>query len=264
MKISKYSEFNLQNSLVEDFIVGLDSIITESDDETTSYKKVEKKVIADLKLNSSLALTFGAGIGALYPIVDKLMSNLKTDTIEITTHTVVLLTIAAVSIVYLEEKKCKSPEEEASITKDSKSMLEELKLRGIGNGIVKKVIQAIKSVKNIFNLLTKHIGAVVGGIMDMFAYTSLLIPFMNAVLYVIGKYDMNLDTIIQNFLTLSMGIVTTVARHGIAEIINKLKGRIPIRKEVVDELETPIIQKFGDMTHGDDTDKQKGDLIKEQ
>lgn len=263
MRISKYSEFNLQSSLTRDFIQGFDSIIQEGDD-LNSYKKVEKKVIADLKLNSELVLTFGTGIGSLYPIVSKLMSNLKTDTIEVTPHTVVLLTIASFTIIYLEEKKSKSPVEEAQLTKDSKSMLEELKLRGIGNGIVKKVIKAIKSIKNIFNLVTKHIGAVVGGIMDMFAYTSILIPFMNAVLYVVGKYDMNIDSIIQNFLTLSMGIGTVIARHGIAEIINKLRGRIPIRKEVVDELETPIIQKFGDMTHGDDTNKQGGDLIKEQ
>ncbi len=36
------------------------------------------------------------------------------------------------------------------------------------------------------------------------------------------------------------------------------------KKKIIDEIETPIIQKFGDMTYGDSDSEQDGDLIKEQ
>lgn len=261
MEIIKFREYSLQDSMVVDFLNSFDKMITESDE--TSYKKIEKKVISDLKLNTELVLTFGAGIGAFYPVVDKLMRNMSIDSIELTPDRIVLLTIAAFTIIYLEEKKCKSSKEEEILTKDSKSMLEELKMMGIGNGIVKKLIKGLKSITNIFSLIGKHIGAVVGGFIDMFAYTSMLIPIMNGILYVIGKYDMNLDTLCDNFMGLAMGIGTVIAKHGIVEILNKIKTKFPInKKKVIDEIETPIIQKFGDIKY--DSPDQDGDLIKEQ
>ena len=72
----------------------------------------------------------------------------------------------------------------------------------------------------IFSLIGKHLGAVVDGFIDMFAYTSMLIPIMNGILYIVGKYDMNLDTICDNFMGLAMGIGTVMAKHGIVEILN--------------------------------------------
>ena len=261
MKIQKFKEYSLQDSMANDFLNSFDKMIVES--EETSYKNIEKKVISDLRLNVKLVLTFGAGIGAFYPIVDKLMKNMNIDSIELTPDRIVLLTIAAVTIIFLEEKKFKSAEEEEILVKDSKSMLEELKMMGIGNGIVKKLIKGLKSITNIFSLIGKHLGAVVGGFIDMFSYTSMLIPIMNGILYIVGKYDMNLDTICDNFMGLAMGVGTLIAKHGIVEILNKIKDKFPIsKKKVIDEIETPIIQKFGDIK--DNSPEQQGDLIKEQ
>jgi hypothetical protein len=55
---------------------------------------------------------------------------MKIDSIELTYDKVVLLTICAITI-YIEEKKFTSAIEEDILRKDSKSMLEELKLMGI-------------------------------------------------------------------------------------------------------------------------------------
>jgi hypothetical protein len=142
-------------------------------------------------------------------------------------------------------------------------MLEELKMRGFGNGIVKKLMKSLESIKNIFLIIGKHIGAVIGGVIDMFAYTSILIPLLNGVMTMIHKYDLNLDTLSQNFLGLSVGVGTIITKHGIVEIINKLKSKFTIsQKEVLDDIETPVIQKFS--TFGDSEKNQQGDLIKEQ
>jgi hypothetical protein len=247
----------------------LDDVISNSDEDvqlqnSTPYKRIEKKVLSDLKLDTKLVFTFGAGIGALYPVVQNMMSNLSLSGVEMTQETTVLLTIACITIVYLEEKKFKTPEEEEKLTKDSKSMLEELRMRGIGDGIVKKVMKSIESIKNVFAVVAKHLGAMVGGVIDMFGYTAILIPIMNAILWVIGKYEMSVDAVIQNFFSLGVGIASRIAKHGLVELINKLKGVISnkTKDEIIDELETPVIQRFSDIRNKDD--EQEGDLIKEQ
>ena len=328
MQIKRYSQYSLEESLVDDFISSFNDLLIESNDvdntneiqqqiisrfkerfgETVpsnqefadfyhklrsegidgilifdtldfflkepeeksgtgtfadSYKRVEKKVLSDLRLDTKLALTFGAGIGAMYPIVSKLMQNMNINSIEVTTETTVLLTIAALTIVYLEEKKDLAIEEREKLTKDSKSMLEELRMRSIGDGIVKKIIKAIGSIKNIFSILGRHIGAVIGGIIDMFSYTSILIPIMNGILFLIGKYEMTPDTIVQNFFSLGMGVASKIAKHGLVELISKLKNRLNINKDkVLGEIETPVIQRFSNYV--DQEPEQDGDLIKEQ
>lgn len=262
MKIEKYNDYNLRYNMTQDFLNSFDEIVKESDNDK-SYQKIAKKIISDLKLNIALVSTFGAGIGALYPIVEGLIHNMSSTSFEITSESIVLLTLSAVTITYLEEKKCKSNKEEIILTKDSKSMLEELKMRGFGNGIVKKLIKGLESIKNIFLIIVKHLGVVISSIIDMFAYTSLLIPIMNGIMFVINKYDLNLETLPQNFLGLSIGVGTIIAKHGIIEIINRIKNRFPITtKEVLDDLETPAIQRFSNFI--DSEEEQDGDLIKEQ
>lgn len=263
MVIQRFTNFSKQDAILQDFINSFDKMIFENSDHNR-YKEVENKIISDLKLNLKLASTFGAGIGALYPIVFSLMRNsLNYQSVEITPETIVMLTVATLSIIYIEERKFKNEQEEASIIKDSKSLLEELKMRGVGNGIVKKLMKAIHAIKNIFQIIGKHVGAVIGGIIDMFAYTSLLIPIMNGVLSIIGKYELNIDTICENFLGLAMGVGTVIAKHGIVAILNKLKDKFQINpNKVVSELETPVIQKFS--TFSDSESDQEGDLIKEQ
>lgn len=262
MRINNFSDYTFQQEITETFINSFSFTINESDE--YGFKKVLKKVLSDLKLNTSLVLTFGTGIAACYPIVEKLMKNMGIESFNLSKESIVLLTICSLTIVYLEEKKFKSSKEEAILIKDSKSMLEELKMKGIGNGIVKKVIESFKSIKNIFSVIGKHIGAVIGGVVDMFAYTSILIPIMNGILSVINKYNLTLDTLPKNFLGLAAGVATIITKHSIIEILNSLKGKFPINnKKVIDEIEVPVIQKFS--TFGDaEKDQQSGDLIKEQ
>lgn len=261
MKIQRYRDYNLSNEMAFDFINSFDEIIIESQQE--DYKSIQKKIISDLKLNLQLVSTFGAGIGALYPIVNSLMKNLNISSIEITPEMIVMLTMASVAIIYVEEKKSKDQADEESVIRDSKSLLEELKMRGVGNGIVKKMMKAIKSIKNIFSIIAKHLGAVVGGIIDMFAYTSLLVPIMNGVLYIVDKYQLNMETMIENFIGLSLGIGTIIAKNGIVAIVNKLKDKFPINKsKVIDEIETPVVQKFS--TFGEQKPTGNTEMINEQ
>jgi hypothetical protein len=240
MKIKRYNDFTLTESMVEYFINSFE-IIKESDEtQDTDYKKILKKIVSDLKLNLRLVSTFGFGIGAFLPIIHSLMKNANLSQVELTKETMVLLVLTSLSIIYLEEKNTKSAEEESELTKDSKSMLEELRMKGIGDGIVRKVIKCLNSTTNIFSIIGKHIGAVIGGLMDMFAYGAILVPITNGLSNVINKFHLNLDTMPENFLMLSAGVATIIAKHGIALIINKLKSKIKLPKKVEDRIEDEI------------------------
>lgn len=264
MKVYKFAEYSLNNSMVDAFIESLRPLINEGSGGVSKYDSSLSKIVKDLKLNIELISTFGTGIGAFYPIVESLMTNMNTDSVEITSSTVVLLTITAISIIYLEERRSKI-KDESSFTKDCKSMLEELKMMGLGNGIVKKLIDCLKSIKNIFSVISKHMGAVARGFIDMFAYGAILIPIMNGVYSIINKYDLNFDTLSQNFLGLSMGVGTIIAKHGISDIVDKIKNRLPVDKDkIISEIETPITQKVADITFGDSDVHHDGELIKEQ
>ena len=265
MKIQRYNDFNLTESMVEYFINEFNTqIVTESSSEDS--QSTLKKIVSDLKLNFRLVSTFGFGIGAFLPIVNQLMKNMDLSSVELSKETLVLLTLTAISIIFLEEKNSKTPEEEADLTKDSKSMLEELRMKGIGDGIVKKIIKCLKSAKNIFKVIGKHMGAVVAGFMDMFAYSALMVPIMTTLSSLINKFDLNLDTMPQNFLMIAAGVGTIITKHGIAYLLNKLKGKLKIsdkvEKDIESEIETPTIMKVA--TFGDAEKDQSGDLIKEQ
>jgi hypothetical protein len=88
---------------------------------------------------------------------------------------------------------------------------------------------------------------------------------MNGIMYIIDKYHLTIDTMIQNFIGVGISVGTIIAKHGIIDIIDRLRDRFPInKKKVISEIETPIVQKIGDIRFGDSEVNQDGDLIKEQ
>lgn len=288
--IKKFQEYNLSYEMTELLLNSFNLIINESEQEK-DYKSVQDQEInkfksgikRDLSLNFKLVTTFGAGIGALYPLVDKLISGINPD---IDTRTVVLLTIAAVSLIVLEEKKWEKEEDEQELIKETQIILEELKMagfpnisngtkRGSDNSILSKVVDIIKSVRNIFFNIKKLIEdskfskflkrstiAVFGELTDMLAYTGILVPIMNGINYVIGIYNMDVNTFISNVATIISAITLIVTKHGISYLIGRLKDffdltekeKAEIEKQISD-IETPLIKKVSDID---------GEMIKEQ
>lgn len=265
MKLLRYSDHSKTIDMAEEFlnIIGNDTI---NESEKTEYDTVLKKIVSDLKLNVQMVLTFGVGMQSMFPVVNKLVANMSLN-IDLTPETIVLMTIAGMTIAYLEEHK--ELQERKKLEKDAKSMLEELKLRGVGNGIVKKLVSCIKSMGNIFKILFKNKRHVINGFFDMFGYTSLLIPVLNAISYMIGKYDMNLETLPSNFLSLGLGVTTLAAKHGLNYLIDLLKDKLKINKKDifkhVNDVDDPILKKYPHPEYIDvDYDNIENDkLIKE-
>lgn len=265
MKLLRYSEHSKNIDMAEEFI-NIIGNTTINESENTEYNTVLKKIISDLKLNSQMVLTFGVGLAAMFPVVNKLVANMSLN-IELTPETVVLMTIAGVTIAYLEEHK--ELAERKKLEKDAKSMLEELKLRGVGNGIIKKLVSCIKSMGNIFKILFKNKRHVINGFFDMFGYTAIVIPVLHAISYMVGKYDMNLETLPSNFLSLGLGVTTLAAKHGLNYIVDLLKDKLKINKndifKHINDIDDPILKKYPHPEYIDvEYDDEENKLIKEQ
>jgi hypothetical protein len=243
------------------------------------YKSEFRKIKDDLGLNSRLIPTFGFGIGGFYPIVESIM---RLEGFEITKRTVVLLTLAAISIIIIGDGKKKSKksaedDERQKVVDDiNVKVLQELNQTISPNAstgqspILKKTIEVIKSfyssfwtkifkgdlkktltgarskMKMTWDSVKSGFNQAAGGLIDMLAYTAMLIPVMNVLDNAINNFPDLFKTaqiLPENLLAFAAGIGVVVSKHGIAKLISKF-GDTEDEQEIMDEIETPIIQKI--------------------
>jgi hypothetical protein len=196
------------------------------------------------------------------------------------------VSIAALTITYLEESKnnvgdsevpceCKIKSKDCKncggtgmiksvVTKqDARTILEELKLRGIGNGIIKKMAECFKFLGNILKDLFKNTPYIVNGLIDMLGYTSILIPAMNGISAIIGKYDITMDTLIGNASAIVLGISIFLSKYGFDWLVNKFKNKFGFNTKGLD---VPTAVRSYDIVDSDTDQETLGGnkLIKEQ
>lgn len=227
-KIFKFSDYNTQIEIIDVFLDRiLNPTIKESLDNDT-VKSILSGLQKDLKFNTRLIFTFGTGITAMYPIVNSLIKNqnLKVD---LNKENIILLTLTSIVILYMELKNT-----DEIGKSEIKFLLNELKLRGIGNGIVKKIVNCLKSIGNLLHVIFKGTGKSIINIFDIFAYTSLMIPTMNAINSIISDYNWNIDTVMGNLISIGTGIGTLAARGGIQHLVKKLSKIHKINSEIKD------------------------------
>lgn len=291
MKIENFDNYNEGLEMAMTFFNSFDSI--NESKKTSKYKRVQNSelkklksaVKGDIHLNFGLIASFGAGIGALYPIVDSLIS-LTGPTIDI--RTTVLLTMAGVYMIVQGEVK--DANEKKVITAETKAILEELKLAGFpnvatgtkdgsDNSVLNKIVKVLKSIKKIFNSIKGYVERAgltnmlrrastntTSGFADMFAYTAMLAPIMNSINAVIEFSNMDLNSFIANTAIFIAGIATIIAKHGANFFVSKMKNffnlgpeeQEEIKNEIEEEIKnksrnsnfpnrTPLIKRFNDI-----------------
>lgn len=250
MKVLKFKEYTKFDIMAEELIEMLSNPpINEDKNQDSGWKQILNKVFSDLGLNFALITTFGTGMAAMLPIVVELIENNNLN-LESTKENMLLLTITAVAITYLEERKNKATKmqidmSDQEIKENAQSLLAELKLRGIGNGIVKKVVKSFQAIGNLIKIVFKNVNNVINGFVDMFAYTSLLLPCMNVLASFIDKYSLNLDTLQGNFLSIGVGVLTIIAKNGIDYMIKKLGDKFDLKKDkIMQDLDESPIKKY--------------------
>lgn len=254
-KILKYSDFTgMVNTFCEALLnPSLNESLLTKEDVLTILNKFQ----SDLKFNVGLITTFGTGLSYMIPVVNNIIKNTKSClTIDTSPENMCLLALTAISILYLEEKKSGNVSKE-----DVKNLLTELKLRGIGNGIVKKLVNCLKSISKLVYQLFKNTPNVVNNLIDMFSYTALFLPTMNALMSVTSQYDWNLDNIVGNLASLGTGLVTILGKNGIKVLINKLKNKWGL--EVNPDIDTTG-EESKELDNVEDINMGNNKLIREQ
>jgi hypothetical protein len=226
-QIFKFKDYNQWVGIAEDFLFKIiNPHIFESNDNSEGIVSILNNLQRDLRFNLKLIFTFGTGVSSMYPIVLNLIKNQNLK-IELTEENIVLLTLTSIIILTLETKK------NSDIQKDEiRSLLTELKLRGIGNGIVKKMVKSLKSIGNLISILFKNTPNTVRSLIDMFAYTSVLIPTTNAINSIISDYNWTMDTVIGNLSALGAGLITFLAKNGWDYLYKKLKNKTDLNPEL--------------------------------
>lgn len=245
-KILRYKEFALTEKQAKEFVEQLlNPVINEnSDNQPSLVNKILTNLGKDLGFNLRLIVTFGTGIAAMLPVVYNLVQNSRL-TLEPTTENLVLLTLTSLAIVYLEEtdnksgdvsiecpcskkETCKRCEGtgfvKSEVSKeDAQNLLAELKLRGIGNGAVRKFVKNFKAIGKFIKKIVKSSQYVINGLLEMLGYTAIMVPVMNTIAAFVGNYDMNIDTLPGNLLSLALGVAAVLSKQGVNFLFDRLR-----------------------------------------
>lgn len=215
MHICRFNELSVSLDLSNDFLTSINnSTMNESDKK--SDEGLFNKIVRDLKLNTGIVLSFGTAMECMIPIVKKLCENGEFK-IELTIENLALMTLTAVTVAYLEEAKDENKEQ---LTKDAKSLLEELKLRGIGNNLIKKLVKCFMSIGYISKLLLKHKKNIIASFFEMLGYAAICVPILNGIKAIVGNYDMTLDNFSNNMASLLLGL-SSLSSKNIFKLLTK-------------------------------------------
>ena len=175
------------------------------------YRSVQDKTMKKLSLNLYFVGTFQMGVTVLYPVVEALVKNSNVPNIK--PEQIVLMTIFSITqilnIFNEDVKKIK-----AELEKDD--LLE----------ITKKVKESLDSVYKIFGFVSRSFGKVVDVFTDMLAYVSLGVPTYMALIEIISREGLNLDTLPQKVLVFGGGIAAFTFKAIIDNVIALVKNKI--------------------------------------
>lgn len=222
MRVLKYSDYNKAENLVNYFVSSMN--VSDSYD----YKDNEtlKNIFTKLNINPGIEDSLKNLINPSYNIVEKIMNNSSLN-VELTADNLNLLNISVLMVYYLEAfksgfiKDVKPYENSELLISDIKNLLEELKLSGIGNGIVKKIVECFKSISEIVKELLSNSE---NDIECIFCIDdSKLTTILNAISLMIDKYKFN----IENFNNLH----SELSSMGISYLVNKLNKKLNLGME---------------------------------
>jgi hypothetical protein len=221
-RILKYEELNNWEQIAQDFISQIQNpIISESEDNEESLTDHIKDIFNRLGFNLELIVTFGTGVKFMFPIVSNLIDNMQLE-IQPSREDIVLLCITTFAIMNLQHRK------ESSITREEiKNKLNPEVQMKFGNprSIVNKLLKCFKGIYDFIKKFPRLFGVAVESILDMFSYTSMLIPAMNAIGYFCDKYDLTPDNLIGNLYSLGVGIMTITSQKLYQFVKNKIQSK---------------------------------------
>lgn len=199
------------------------------------WASIQNKILKDHKINFYFTTTFGLALTVFYPLVGQFVKHLSVEQ-GLTTTDIVLLSLAAIAVISKESKD------------EIGKLLLTIKEKGL-ESTFDKIKSYINSIFKIFKVITSKLGISISTIIDMFAYTTLCIPFVLTLQDIINAHGfMDLlkafeTDITGKSLALIIGSLSLSAKHIFAYFINKLKSKLKWRTsdvEKIDELEQEV------------------------
>lgn len=194
-----------------------DSQLLLEDKKFNFYRSIQDKTVKKLGLNLYFVGTFQMGVTVLYPVVEALVKNSNIPNVG--PEQIVLLTIFAIAqILHLATDDVKKIELE----------LEKDNLISVSD----KVKKCLQSVYKIFSFVSRSFGKVVDVFTDLLAYVALGTPIYLAIVEIISKEGLNLDTLPQKVLVFGAGAATFYFKSLIETIVSMVKNKINFKKQI--------------------------------
>jgi hypothetical protein len=218
-KVLKFNEYKDWNSVALEFVQQIQSpIVSESESKSNNdINSLIKNILNRFGFEMSLVFTFGTGVKLMYPIVSKLIDNMNLEIVP-TKEDIILLCITSISIMYLHNKK--SPLISADDIKNKLNPEIQMKF-GNPRSLVNKIIKCFNYIFLFLKKFPKLVGVTVNNITDMFGYTAILQPTMNAISLFAGTYQLTPDNLIGNLTSLAAGITTISVKKLYSYVKNK-------------------------------------------
>jgi hypothetical protein len=179
-------------------------ILTEEQYNTLLVENVIKDIFKDLNINAGVLFTFGTGMGAILPIVDRL---LKGDGISIDKTEVAFLIITAVAILIKDS--------------NSEKLLDKVEENGQLD-ILDSVILFLDKLFSLLRSLIKKFLNVSYSIAEIIGFSFLLNPAMKVMNEFISEYKVSMS----NVTTLFTGIGLASIIFGLKSVLKKMTNKL--------------------------------------
>ena len=179
-------------------------ILTEEQYNTLLVENVIKDIFKDLNINAGVLFTFGTGMGAILPIVDRL---LKGDGISLNKSEVAFLIITAVAILIKDS--------------NSEKLLDKVEENGQLD-ILDSVISFLDKLFSLLRSLIKKFLNVSYSIAEIIGFSFLLNPAMKVMNEFISEYKVSMS----NVTTLFTGIGLASIIFGLKSVLKKMTNKL--------------------------------------
>ena len=176
-------------------------------------ENIIKDTLKDLKVNTGILFTFGTGMGALLPPVDRLLS---VSGFQFNQQEISLLIITSIAILLNDTNKDKLL-----------STIKDLNLSNALDG----VLEFIKTVTEIIRTTFKNLLGISISLSDVLGFALLLNPVMKIITTIINDRNITTDSI--NVLV--SGVVLSGIVFAIKNLLLKLKGSLTNKKDSLKE-----------------------------
>ena len=179
-------------------------VLTESQYNNLIVENVFKDIFKDLNINAGILFTFGTGMAALLPVVNRLLEG---DGLSMTKTDLAFLIITSVAILLKD--------------KDSEKLVDAVEQKGQLE-VLDKVVNFMDKLFSFLRSITQKFLNVSYSVADILAFSLLLNPSMKVMTQFIEEHNVSMS----NFSKLFTGVGLATFVYGLKSIFKKLKNKL--------------------------------------